>query len=65
MPISPETLKRILTEFGGLTMTDAQLSDAVGAVQSWVDELNRLDELDLDGEYSGIVLRADDGGYVQ
>ena len=65
MTITSETLKRILSEFGGVPMTDAQLDDAVGAVQSWIDELKRLDELDLDVQFSGNLLRTDDGGFIQ
>ena len=65
MPITAETLKRILAEFGGTPMTDAQLNDAVGAVQTWVNELSRLNELDLDVQFSSNLLRTDDGGYVK
>lgn len=65
MTITSETLKRILSEFGGVPMTDTQLDDAVGAVQTWLDELKRLDELDLDVQFSGNLLRTDDGGFIQ
>ena len=63
MAVSPETLRAMLTEFGGVDMTDKQLADAAGALDQWVAAFARLRELPLDETFSATVLRAADGGF--
>ena len=64
MAITVETLKAMLADFGGVEMTEAQLADAVGAVETWMDEFRRLNGLDLSAEFSANVLRSADGGFT-
>ena len=64
MAITPNTLKAMLSEFGGVVMTDAQLADAAGALETWMAEFRRLDELDLSVEFSANVLHPADGGFT-
>ncbi len=63
MTVAPETLRAMLTEFGGVDMTDEQLADAAGALDQWVATFARLRELPLDETFSANVLRSADGGF--
>ena len=64
MAITPETLKAILSEFGGVEMSEGQLADAAGAVETWMAELRRLRDLDLSAGFSANVLHPADGGFA-
>ena len=63
MAISPDTLRAMLAEFGGLDMTDLQLADAAGALDQWLGAFARLKDLPLDETFPANVLRAADGGF--
>jgi hypothetical protein len=64
MTISPDTLRAMLAEFGGLSMTDLQLADAAGALDQWLGTFARLRDLPLDEIFPANVLRTADGGFI-
>ncbi|NKB35600.1 MAG: hypothetical protein GKR93_00335 [Gammaproteobacteria bacterium] len=61
--VTPETLRAILDEFGGIPMTDRELRDVTPVVQAFVAEFSRLSELDLGDVDSALQMHADDGEY--
>ena len=61
MPVTKETLRNILREFGGLEMTDEELTEAVPTVQAYVDRLAKVKDLDLSKVMSARLLRAKEG----
>ena len=61
MGVSKETLRNILSEFGGLEMTDDELAKAVPMVQAYVDRLEKIKDLDLSTVMSSRLLRAKEG----
>ncbi len=63
MAVSPQTLRAILNDYGGIEMTDEELAKVAPAVEAFVAEFSRLGELDLSNVYSALQLRADDGGF--
>ena len=63
MSVSPETLRAMLAEFGGVDMTDAQLVEAAGALDQWLAEFARLADVPLADAFSANVLRPADGGF--
>ncbi len=63
MSISPETLRAILRDYDGISMSDEELEKVAPAVSAFVAEFSRLSELDLATEFSALQMRADDGGF--
>jgi hypothetical protein len=63
MSISPDTLRAILREFGGIPMSDEELARVAPAVEAFVAEFSRLAELDLGDVDSALQMRADDGEF--
>ena len=61
MEVSKETLRAMLSELGGLEMTDEELAKAVPLVQAYVDRMAKLKELDLSTVMSARLLRAKEG----
>ena len=61
--ISAGTLRAILDEFGGISMTDDELEKVAPVVAAFVAEFSRLDELDLADIDSALQMHADDGEY--
>ena len=62
MTVNRGTVRAILLELGGITVTDEELDALVPAVQAYVDSIAKLDaELDLTQVPPGLVFRADPG----
>ena len=59
--VSPETLRAILNDFGGIPMSDEELARVAPVVAAFVAEFSRLDELDLNDVDSALQMRADAG----
>lgn len=47
MPVSKETLRKLLAEFNGLEMSDEELSEALPVIQDYLDGLDSIKDLDL------------------
>ncbi len=61
--VTPKTLRAILNDFGGIPMSDEELSRVAPVVTAFVSEFARLDELDLSDVDSAVQMRADDGEF--
>lgn len=61
--VSPETLRAILNDFGGIPMSDEELEKVAPVVAAFVAEFSRLDDLDLSDVDSAVQMRADDGEF--
>ncbi len=62
MPISKETLKAMIREYGGIQLSDAELDLVTPEVESYLKEVGQLRDLDLSAVMSGRLMRADEGG---
>ena len=47
MPVSKETLQKLLAEFDGLEMSDEELNEALPVIQYYLDGLDCIKQLDL------------------
>ena len=61
MPLSNETLKRIIAEYGGFELSDAELELVRPELDSYLTELQNLRDLDLSDVMSSRLLRAAEG----
>ena len=62
MPVSKETLKAMIREYGGIQLSDAELDLVTPEVESYLREVGQLRDLDLSSVMSGRLMRADEGG---
>ncbi len=62
MPISDETLRRMVAEYGGFELSDAELELVKPELESYLAELQNLRDLDLSSVMSSRLLRAQEGG---
>ena len=62
MTISDATLKRMIAEYGGFELSDAELELVRPELESYLTELQNLRDLDLSSVASARLLRAGDGG---
>jgi hypothetical protein len=62
MAISDATLKRMIAEYGGFELSDAELELVRPELESYLTELQNLRDLDLSSVASARLLRAGDGG---
>ena len=62
MPISYETLRRMVAEYGGFELSDAELELVKPELESYLAELQNLRDLDLSSVMSSRLLRAQEGG---
>ena len=62
MPVSKETLKAMIREYGGIQLSDAELDLVTPEVESYLKEVGQLRDLDLSAVMSGRLMRADEGG---
>lgn len=63
MGISPDTLRAMLRDFGGIPMSGEEFEKVAPVVEAFVAEFSRLGELDLSATYSALQLHAADGGF--
>ena len=61
MPLSNETLKRIIAEYGGFELSDAELELVRPELDSYLAELQNLRDLNLADVMSSRLLRAAEG----
>ena len=62
MSIPKETLARMIRDFNGFELSDAEM-DLVGLeLASYLAEVEKLRDLDLSGVTSGRLLKVDEGG---
>ena len=61
MPVSNETLKRIIAEYGGFELSDTELELVRPELDSYLAELQNLRDLDLSDVMSSRLLRAAEG----
>ena len=62
MPVSKETLKAMIREYGGIPLSDEELDLVTPEVESYLKEVGQLRDLDLSAVMSGRLMRADEGG---
>ena len=62
MPISDETLKQIIAEYGGFDLSEAELALVKPEIENYLTELQNLRDLDLSDVMSARLLRPADGG---
>ncbi len=61
MPVSKDTLKAIIQEYGGIPLSDEELDLVAPEVESYLREVAQLRDLDLSSIMSGRLLRAAEG----
>ena len=62
MPVSKDTLKAMIREYGGIPLSDEELELVAPEVESYLKEVGQLRDLDLSSVMSGRLMRADEGG---
>ena len=62
MAISNETLRRMIADFGGFELSDAELDLVRPELESYLTEVQNLRGLDLSTVMSSRLLRAAEGG---
>ncbi len=62
MAISDETLQRMIAEFGGFDLSEEELALVRPELESYLEEVENLRNLDLSAVMSSRLLRAAEGG---
>ncbi len=62
MPISDETMNRIIAEYGGFELSPEELELVKPELENYLTELQNLRDLDLSDVMSSRLLRPADGG---
>ena len=62
MAISNDTLRRMIADFGGFELSDAELDLVRPELESYLTEVRNLRGLDLSSVMSSRLLRAAEGG---
>ena len=62
MAVSDETLKAIIRDYGGFDLSDEELALVRPELDYYMDELKKLEELDLSDVFSSRLIRLDEGG---
>ena len=57
MPVSKDTLKAIVEEYGGVPLSDEELDLVAPEVESYLREIDQLRDLDLSSVMSGRLMR--------
>ena len=61
MPVSKDTLKALIQEYGGIPLSDEELDLVAPEVDSYLAEATQLRELDLSSVMSGRLMRVQEG----
>ena len=61
MPVSKDTLKAIVEEYGGIPISDEELDLVAPEVESYLREAAQLRDLDLSSVMSARLMRAAEG----
>ena len=62
MSVSKDTLKAMIRDLGGVSMTEEQLDAVLPAVQAHIDAMTTLDEVDLSEVLPGHIFRSQPDG---
>ena len=62
MAISNDTLRKMIVDFGGFDLSDAELDLVRPELDSYLTEVENLRDLDLSAVMSSRLLRAAEGG---
>ena len=62
MSVPDETLKAMIRDFHGFDLSDDELELIRPELDSYLDEIERLRDLDLSRVFSGRLLRVDEAG---
>ncbi len=62
MAISDETLQRMIAEFGGFDLSEEELALVRPELESYLEEVENLRNLELSAVMSSRLLRAAEGG---
>ena len=62
MDVSDETLKAMIRDYHGFDLSDEEIALVRPEMEFYVEELKKLEELDLSDVLSGRLLRVDEGG---
>ena len=62
MGISNETMRAIIREYGGFELSDEELEQVRPEVDSYIEAMAEIAELDLSDTMSSRLLRAAEGG---
>ncbi len=62
MAISNDTLRKMIVDFGGFELSDAELDLVRPELESYLTEVENLRDLDLSAVMSSRLLRAAEGG---
>ena len=60
MSISNETLKAMIRDYNGLDLSDEELELVRPELESYLDELKKLDDLDLSDVFSSRLMNLSD-----
>ncbi len=61
MALSNETLKAMIRDYGGFNLSDEELDKVRPELELYMEELKKLDGLDLSGGFSSRLIRLDQG----
>ena len=64
MAIEKETLKAMIRDFHGFDISDEELDLVKPALDNYLDQVEKLRELDLSSVMSSRLLRANEGGEI-
>ncbi len=64
MAIEKETLKAMIRDFHGFDISDEELDLVKPALDNYLDQVEKLRELDLSSIMSSRLLRANEGGEI-
>ena len=62
MPVSKDTLRAMIRDFHGFELSDSELDIIEPELNNYLDEIEKLRELDLSNVMSGRLLKVDEGG---
>ena len=62
MAVQKETLARMIRDFHGFDLSDAEMELVGLELDSYLAEVEKLRDLDLSGVTSGRLLKVDEGG---
>ena len=62
MPISHETMQRLIREYGGFELSESEMELVQPELESYLTELENLRSLDLSDVMSSRLLRPAEGG---
>ena len=62
MALTDDTLKAMVRDFHGFELSDEEIALVRPELDYYLEEVQKLEELDLSGIFSSRLLRVDEGG---